>query len=218
MDKAINDLVVELEKIKQLEVLSAFPNQSNSCINNCVNFSSASGFSVTYGEISTSDGKLIVSSREYASTQLKAKLNKSLVLNKDRNMLVKLRIKAVEGSNCGVGINIGLTDGITVPVLNSCIKGSSLAGNKLTIGKWTDLWWVFGAELDTEIDSIVLNLYTYPEVEISSLQTFYSLDKNGGGGGTFVDGGIISNSTTYYTAITNSSLEITPTTFEEGEI
>ena len=221
MDKAISDLVSELEKLKQIEILGAFPNQSNCCISNCVNFSSASGFSVTYGEIATADGKLIVSSREYASTQLKAKLNKSIILNEDRNILVKLRIKAVEGSNCGIDINIGLTDGVTVSVANSCIKGSSLAGHSLTVGEWTDLWWIFGAEEDTEIDSIVLNLYTYPKIEISNLQAFYSLDKNGGAGAIIIDSDATVESTTYHTTVTNADPEATATTYtelEEGEI
>lgn len=177
MDKAISDLVSELEKLKQLEFLGAFPNLSSCCINNSVNFSSTSGFSVTYGTLDVLDGKLIISSREYASTQLKVKLNKSVVINKEKNILVKLRIKAVAGSNCGVGIYIGLTDGTSVPVTKSCILGSNISGCSLTNGEWTNLWWVFSAEVDTEIESIVLNLYTYPEVEISNIQAFYSLDK-----------------------------------------
>lgn len=177
MDKAISDLVSELEKLKQLEILGAFPNQLNCSIDNCTNFSSTSGFSVTYGTLDTSDGKLVVANPDYASTRLSAKLNKNLMLNNDKNILVKLRIKAVAGSNCGVGIYIGLTDGTSVPVTKSCILGSNISGCSLTNGEWTNLWWVFSAEVDTEIESIVLNIYTYATVEISNIQAFYSLDK-----------------------------------------
>lgn len=210
MDKAISELVGELEKLKQLEVLGAFPNQSNSCINNCVNFSSISGFSITYGTLDTSDGKLIVSNPEYPSTLLRAKLNNNRLLNKDKNILVKLRIRAISGSNCGVGINIGLTDGTSVSVTNSSIIGVNTDGHTLPNGEWKDLWWVFGAEVDTEIESIALNIYTYATVEISNLQAFYSLDKGEGSGGSQAVS-IVYNVDTTTTAST-------PVTAEEGEI
>lgn len=189
MDKAISELVGELERLKQLEVLGAFPNQSNSCINNCVNFSSISGFSVTYGTLDTSDGKLIVANPEYGSTLLKSKLNKKVVLNQDKTMLVKLRIKAVAGSNVVVYPQLGLSDGTTVFVTLNSIVGSNLITNSaypkynLPIGEWVDIWYVFGSEIDTEIESIVLHIAPYPTVEISSLQAFYSLDKGDSSGG-----------------------------------
>ena len=214
MDKAISDLVQELENLKQLEVLSTFPNQSNCCINNCVDFNSTSGFTVTYGDISTSDGKLVVACRDYASTQLKAKLNKSTILNQEKNILVKLRIKAVEGSNCGVGIHIGLTDGTTIPVTNSSIIGSNIAGYSLSNGEWKDLWWVFGAEVDTEIESVVFNIFTYATVEISSLQAFYSLDKNGSSIGDLGDSQVVS---VVYN-VDKATQPSTPVTAEEVEI
>lgn len=184
MDKGIYELSKELEELKQLEILGAFPNLSNSCISNGVNFNSTSGFALTYGTLEVSDGKLIVVNPEYGSTQLKSKLNKKVVLNQDRNMLVKLRVKAVAGANVVVYPQIGLSDGTTAFVTFSSIVGSNLITNStylkynLNVGEWVDIWYVFGSEIDTEIDSVAFHIAPYATVEISSLQAFYSLDKN----------------------------------------
>ncbi|MEE0060336.1 MAG: hypothetical protein UE295_05865, partial [Acutalibacteraceae bacterium] len=49
MDKAIADLVMELDNAKQLERLAVFPNHSNSRVSNSVNFKSTNGYTLTYG-------------------------------------------------------------------------------------------------------------------------------------------------------------------------
>lgn len=225
MDKAISDLVNEIEKLSVLEVLGAFPNLSNSRISNCVNFSSTSGYTLTYGTLSTSDGNLIIKNTDYASTQLTAKLKKSLVLNEDKNILIKLRVKAITGSQVVIYPKIGLADGTSIFVVTSNIIGSNLSTNttypKYTLpnNKWVDIWYVFGTDADTEIDSVDLHIAPYATIKIASLQAFYSLDKTGNGGAIITDSNITSISVNYYAATTtNSNLTITPTTYKEGEI
>lgn len=225
MDEAIYYLFNEFANLRRLEFLGAFPNQSNSCISNCVNFRSVNGFALTYGTLDVSGGKLIVSNPDYASTQLTAKLKKNIVINNDRNILVKLRVKAVTGSNVVIYPEIGLSDGTSVFVTLDSIIGSNLDTNtkypKYTLpnNKWVDIWYIFGANnVDTEIESIDLHIAPYATVEISSIQAFYSFDKNGGGGAIFVDSGITYDTTSYYTTVAHSNLTINPTSFEEGEI
>lgn len=183
MDKAISELVSELEKLKQLETLGTFPNHSNSRILNCVNFNITSDYSLTYGTLSVSDGKLIVTNPDYASTQLTAKLKENFVLNEDKNVLIKLRAKAVAGSQVAIYPKIGLTDGTSAFVTTSSIVGSNLSTNTtypkytLPYNQWTDIWCIFGADIDTEVESIDLHIAPYATIEIASFQAFYSLDK-----------------------------------------
>lgn len=223
MDEAIYYLFNEFANLRRLEFLGAFPNQSNSCISNCVNFRSTNGFALTYGTLDVSGGKLIVSNPDYASTQLTAKLKKNIVINNDRNILVKLRVKAVTGSNVVIYPEIGLSDGTSVFVTLDSIIGSNLTTNttypKYTLpnNKWVDIWYIFGANVDTEIESIDLHIAPYATIEVSSIQAFYSIDKNGGVG-TFIDSGIVTTTSSYSAMAINSNLEITEATYEKGEI
>lgn len=215
MDKAISELVGELERLRQIEALSAFPNQSNCCINNCVNFSSISGFSVTYGTLSTSNGKLIVTNTDYASTQLSAKLKRSVVLDSDKNILVKIRIKAVYGSNVCVYPKIGLSDDTSVFIVADSILGSNLTTNTthprypLPDNKWVDVWFIFGSDISTEVKSINLHIAPYAVVEIVSFQAFYSLDKNAESTITTINNGVKEQ---------DATPAITTTTYEEVKI
>ena len=220
MDKAISELAGELERLKQLEILSAFPNQSNNCINNCTNFISVEGFSVTYGNLNISDRKLIVANPDYGSTQLKTKLTKNIVLSQDKTLLVKLRIKAVAGSGVTLYPLIGLTDGTSVFLTMNSIVGSNLITNSaypkynLPDKKWVDVWYIFGTETETEIESIILQIAPYATVEIASIGAFYSLDKNNTASGT----GASFETVACYTMTINRNPTITQISYEEGEI
>ena len=220
MDKAISELVAELNKLKELEVLSAFPNQSNNSINNCTNFISVEGFSTTYGTLDISDKKLIVANPDYGSTQLKTKLTKNIVLSQDKTLLVKLRIKAVAGSGVVLYPQVGLTDGTSMFVTLNSIVGSNLITNSaypkynLPDNQWVDVWYVFGSEIETEIESIILHIAPYATVEIASIGAFYSLDKNNTASGA----GASFETVTCYTMTIDRNPIITPTVYEEGEI
>lgn len=215
MDQAVYRLAQELEKLKQLEVLSTFPNLSNSRIENSVNFCDTKDYSLTYGTLSTVNGKLIVTNTDYASTQLSAKLKQSVVLDSDKNILVKVRIKAVYGSNVCIYPKIGLADGTSVFVVADSILGSNLTASTtypqypLPDNKWVDVWFIFGSDISTEVKSIDLHIAPYAVVEIASFQAFYSLDKNAESTVTTINNGVTE---------VLATPAITPTTYEEVEI
>ncbi|MEE0265582.1 MAG: hypothetical protein UD936_08155 [Acutalibacteraceae bacterium] len=213
MDKAIAGLVNELNGVKHLESLAVFPNQSNSRISNSVNFKSTNGYTLTYGALEIADSKLIVTNEEYASTQLTAMLNESVVLNCDKNILLKIRAKA--STNTSIYPKLGLADGTSVFVPSSTISAGNLNAKatpyyNLAPNKWEDIWCIIGSDNDTKIESIVLHIAPYTKLEISSMHAFYSLDKCTGGG--------VAEVVTAYTHTTTPEQTFTPTQYEEGEI
>jgi hypothetical protein len=213
MDKAIAELVNELARLSKIEKLAVFPNQSNSRISNGVNFKSTNGYTLTYGNLGVLNDKLVITNEEYASTQLTATLKNNLVLNADKSILLKLRVKAT--TNASIYPKLGLADGTSVFVPDTFVLASNMNTNsipyyKLTPDKWEDIWCIIGADIDTEIESINLHIAPYTTLEIASLHAFYSQDT--GSGST---GGI--ESVNHYILVDNN-LSITPTPYTEGEI
>ncbi len=221
MDKGIAELLNELNSLKQLEKLAVFPNQANSRISNSVNFKSDNGYTLTYGTLDVSDSKLIVINEEYASTQLTAELKSPLTLNADKNILLKLRAKAT--TNASIYPKLGLTDGTSVFVPNTTILAGNLYTNStpyysLKANEWADIWCIIGADVDTEIESIVLHIAPYGVLEIASFYAFYSIDKCNGGGVEVIDSGVEINLVQAYSNVTESDIAINTISFTEGEI
>lgn len=213
MDKAIAELVMELDNAKQLERLAVFPNHSNSRVSNSVNFKSTNGYTLTYGALEIADSKLIVNNEEYASTLLTAMLNESVVLNGDKNILLKIRAKA--STNTSIYPKLGLADDTSVFVPSISVSAGNLNTKaipyyQLIPNKWADIWCIIGADIDTEIKSICLHIAPYTTLEIASFHAFYSLDK--------CTAGNMFEKLTAYTHVANPNTTFTNTPFTEGEI
>ncbi len=214
------DNVVSDYNIKNIEMLSTYPNVSNNCLIAPCEYKSTTSWEVNNGgNLGTKD--LCLTIKNSQTTDLLGTLIKEKEVNKTSIMLVKIRMKMIEGQYTCVYPIYSTTTGI-VNITSNNIIASNLRPTSgdylLTDNEWHNIWFIFDCDIASKITKLGIRLATSSNVIISNINAFYSLDKNGSGGATFVDSGITSNSTTYYTAITNSSLEITPTTFEEGEI
>jgi hypothetical protein len=213
MDKAIAELVNELSQLYKIEKLAVFPNQSNSRISNGVSFKTTAGYTLSYGTLAVSDDKLVIINEEYASTQLTAMLKNPLILNSDKNILLKIRAKS--SSNASIYPKLGLADGTSVFVPNATVSASNLNTKatpyyQLTPNKWEDIWCIIGADNNTKIESVDLHIAPYTTLEIASLHAFYSQDTTSSTGGI--------EPVSHYILVTDSDLNITPTPYTEGEI
>lgn len=215
----INNVVSDYN-IKNLETLSSYPNLSNNCLRSSCDYKSTNNWEVNNGgDLSTKDFCLTIKNSQ--TTDVLGVLKEKKEVNKTNVMLVKIRIKMVEGKyTCVYPIYYTSTGMANITSKNIIASNLRQTSNDylLTDNEWHNVWFIFDCDTTREITKLGVRLATSPNVLISNINAFYSLDKNGGGGAIFVDSGITYDTTSYYTTVAHSNLTINPTSFEEGEI
>lgn len=208
------DNVVSDFNIKNIEALGSYPNVSNNCLTSPCEYDSTDNWEVSNsGELNTKDLCLTVKNSQ--TTDLLGTLVKEKRVDKNNIMLVKIRMKMVEGQYTCVYPIYSTTTGV-VNITTDNLIASNLRPTSgdylLTDNEWHNIWFIFDCNSTNTIKKLGVRLSSSPNVIISNINAFYSLDKNG------TDGTTAFNSATYYATVKHSDLTINSTHYEEGEI
>lgn len=173
------DNVVSDFDITNLEMLGSYPNVSNNCIKSPSEFASTNDWEVDNGgSLGVKDLCLTVDNPKI--TDLLGLLTKEKVVNKNNIMLVKIRIKMVTGSYTCIYPIYATSDGIVNVTTNDIIASNlrPTSGDYLLAdNEWHNVWFIFDCQTTKTITKIGIRLASSPNVIISNIQAFYSLDR-----------------------------------------
>lgn len=162
--------------IEKLETLATYPNTSADCIKG--NFSITDGATLT-----VNNGCLTVVSESVNVIDISSDLSGDKVIDNNRLMLARLRVKMDSGSNLSVYFRY-ITDTDTVYVvpeniISSNLNTSGIGNPSYTISdtEYHDIWCIFKSSTAVTIKGFVVELAPVPKATISNLQLFYSMDR-----------------------------------------
>lgn len=175
MDKAIYDL-------QALHILATFPNQVNNKVLNSQNFANTSNWSVENGTLTAENGLLVIDNSTgafgAASTTAIVNITEPVVINSSKRVLVKMRVKKLQGSNATI------IPQLLTPAGACNISGDNAIGNitggdlqlLITDNEWHDIWCIVSSTADTEIQGVGLIAEPFSNVALAYIQLFYDGD------------------------------------------
>lgn len=172
MDKGIYDL----EKYANtLEELTVYPNVSADCIKGNYEVTSGATLAVENGCLNiTGSGNVI---------NLSSDLSETKTIDTNRVMLLKLRMKKNSGTNVSIYPKYYTnTDEVYITAQNIIASNLYTAGFGnpqyiISDGVYHNIWCIFGSSTAVDIKGIIIELAPSPDVTISNIQLFYSMDK-----------------------------------------
>ena len=174
---AANDVSINATN-NQINALAAFPNQTYNLIPNHVNFTNASGWNTVNSGTLTASGALLTAVSE-SNLRIYADLEKSVPLNANASVLVKIRARCTSGGTATVKPcwRAG-SSGVVID------KSYIIAGNVKTADMtWTvgstfaDLWLIAkDGTSQATIDRVGLQINSGTTVEIGHFECYFSQD------------------------------------------
>lgn len=155
--------------------LMTYPNTSSNCIEE---------ISVTGDTTLTTENSCLNIDSNSSVTNLIGNLSDTKIVDNDRLMLIKLRIKRNNNSFLYIAFKY-ITENDEVYVINENIIASNMriSGNAtpsylIEDDEYHNIWCIFQSTNQIHIKSIAVELATAVKTTISNFQVFYSLDKN----------------------------------------
>lgn len=214
------DNIVSDFDISNFEALVTYPNVSSSCIKSTSNFKSTNYWSVNNGcELTTNDNCLIATNTQ--TTDLLGELTTEKEVNDTATMLVKLRIKMLEGDYTCVYPIYSTVDNTTIKVTDNIQAGNLRPTSHdflITDNEWHNIWFIFDCNDSLKIKSVGVRLSSTPNVAISNFNVFYSLDACGAARSEVIESNVASENTNTYSNEIQSNATFTLLEYEEGEI
>lgn len=215
----INNVVSEFD-VSNIEALSTYPNVSNSCVKSTSNFKSTNNWTVNNGgELTVKDSCLTVKNTQ--TTDLLGELSKEKEINNTAMMLVKVRVKMLEGSYVCVYPIYSTVDNTTIAVTDNILASNLRPISNdflITDNKWHNIWFIFDCSDNHKIKSAGIRISSSPNVTISNFNAFYSLDKCSNGGLEVIDKRVEINMIKPYSKVATSNITFNNISFTEGEI
>lgn len=173
MDKGIYDLY---RSINSLDKLLTYPNVSADCI--------SGNYQITEGStLEIENGCLIITGGSN-TVDISSELIETKLVDTNRIMLIKLRIKKNSGTNLSVYFKyITATDEVYVTTENIIASNLNTAviGNPsytITDDSYHDVWCIFDSQSTVSITGIAIEIAaSTPNATISNFHAFYSMDK-----------------------------------------
>ena len=164
--------------INSLEQLATYPNTANNCLKGNYSVTNEAGLNVK-------NGCLNIIQSNASTTVLKSDLSDVKVIDNNRLMLIKLRLRMTSGSNLSVYFKYR-TNNDELYVTKDNIVASNLSisglGNPsytITDNEYHNIWCIFNGSDIEEIKGIAVELAPFAKAEISNFQALYSLDEAG---------------------------------------
>lgn len=207
----INNVVSDFN-IANLETLSAYPNVSNNCLKSPCNFQSTNNWNINNnGSLDVKEFCLTVKNSQ--TTDLLGELIKEKEVNKNNIMLVKIRMKMVDGQYTCVypiySTHTGLVNITSNNIIASNLRPTS-GDYLLTDNEWHNIWFIFDCDTANIITKIGVRLASSSNVIISNINAFYSLDEDSSAssGQTVSIVYVVDDTTTQSEAITAEEVEL----------
>jgi hypothetical protein len=217
------DNVVSDFNITNLEALGSYPNLSNNCMKVASAFESTNYWTVNNGgELVANEHCLIVKNTK--PTDLLGKLSTEKDVDNTATMLVKLRIKMLEGSYICVYPIYSTCDN-SINVVTDTIVASNLRHSSndflITDNEWHNIWFIFSCNDTSSVSNVGVRLAPSANVAISNFNVFYSLDTCGTNKSGVIESNIEAHNTTKSINEVQSNISVATTPYspyEEGAI
>lgn len=207
------DNVVSDFNIKNIEALGSYPNVSNNCLLSSCKYVSTNNWEVSNGaELDVNNFCLTIKNSQ--TTDLLGVLKTEKMVNKNSIMLIKIRMKMIEGQYTCIYPIFYTSNGVVNITAHNIIASNlrTTSGDYLlTDNEWHDIWFIFDCDTANVITKLGVRLSTSPNVVISNINAYYSSDKQ------------IENSADVQTVsivynVDTTTQASTPVTVKEGEV